>query len=156
MELNLAKGHSYKDQADKKRGRDREVIALEAQWNCKSVIKDTGMFPGGLVVRILGVHCCDSGSNPGWGTASSTAGQNKTDRGDWKAVPRTKREAKGMGDTERGPALGQGCQVLISGIFLEGVINMGTESTECLFSSCWGRSRNRGLQPSQKDSVDSF
>ena len=77
-------------------------------------------------------------------------------RGNWKAVPRTKQKATGMGDTERGPALGQDCQVLISGIFLEGVINMGTESTECLFSSCWGRSRSRGLQPSQKDSVGSF
>ena len=76
-------------------------------------------------------------------------------KGDWKAVPRTKQEAKGMGDTERGPALGQGCQVLIAGIFLEGVINVGTGSTEC-FSSCWGRSRSRGLQPSQKDSVGSF
>ena len=50
----------------------------------------------------------------------------KQRRGDWKAVPRTKQEAKGMGDTERGPALGQGCQVLIAGIFLEGVINVGT------------------------------
>ena len=25
-------------------------------------------FPGGLVVRILGFHCCDPGSVPGWGT----------------------------------------------------------------------------------------
>ena len=71
-------------------------------------------------------------------------------------LAKIKQKAKGMGDTERGPALGQDCQVLISGIFLEGVINMGTESTECLFSSCWGRSRSRGLQPSQKDSVGSF
>ena len=129
---------------------------MEAQWNCKLVIKETGMFPGGLVVRILGVHCCDPSSNPGWGIASCIAGQNKTEKGNWKAVPRTKQKAKGMGDTERGPALGQDCQVLISGIFLEGVISMGTESTECLFSSCWGRSRSRGLQPSQKDSVGSF
>ena len=25
------------------------------------------MFPGDLVVRILGFHCCDPSSVPGWG-----------------------------------------------------------------------------------------
>ena len=29
---------------------------------------DVGEFLGGVVVRILGFHCCGQGSIPGWGT----------------------------------------------------------------------------------------
>ena len=37
-------------------------------------------FPGGLVVRILGFHCCNLGSVPGWGSEIPQAmqcGKNK-------------------------------------------------------------------------------
>ena len=40
-------------------------------------------FPGGLVVRILGFHCCGPGSIPGRGTEilqSHVAKKNKTKR----------------------------------------------------------------------------
>ena len=41
---------------------------MEAQWNYKLVIKETGEFSGGLEVRILGFHCHGLGSIPGWGS----------------------------------------------------------------------------------------
>ena len=45
------------------------LIRLNFQWvKANNKNKHNQDFPGGLVVGILGFHCCSPGSIPGWGT----------------------------------------------------------------------------------------
>ena len=48
-----------------------QIWHIEIQW---------GEFPGGLVVRIPGFHCCGPGSIPGWETEIAQAAQPKEKR----------------------------------------------------------------------------
>ena len=53
-----------------------KIEILYADKENNKLRRNNREFPGGLVVRILGFHCCDPGSGPGRGTEVPQAVQH--------------------------------------------------------------------------------